>query len=127
MDILVDSWSWLNLLEDQNDPCYRKTIKFLDNSDNSLYTTILNIYEVYYRAIDRIGDEAATEFIVSIKDRAKVVFIDEALAMSAAKIHKTEKLSSIDAFGYAAAMNLGAQLLTGDPDFKGKKNVIFID
>jgi len=44
----------------------------------------------------------------------------------AAKIKHEEKLGLGDAIIYATAMKENATLLTGDSDFKNKKNVIFI-
>lgn len=125
MILIVDTWVWLKLLEDTTDIHYETCMNYLRN--NQLYTTILNIYEIFYLAMDRLNQEQALEFIQTIQSHATVVTIDESLALGAAKIHRSESLPAIDAFVYATALKYNANVLTGDPHFKGKKRTVFIE
>ena len=126
MILIVDTWIWLKLLESNDDPFYEKCITYLKNKNNQPYTTVLNIYEIFYLAMDRLDQEQALEFIQTIKNKALVISIEESIAMEAAKIHRSLALPAIDAFVYAAGLKYNADILTGDPHFKGKKRVIFL-
>jgi len=125
MILIVDSWAWLASGEEGRiaDRC----LKYLNDKNNGIFTTVLNLYEIYYRVRDGYGEEQAAEFIESVKNRATVMDIDSDLALAASKVHIREKLPAIDSFVYAASLKLNAKILTGDPHFKGKENVIFIE
>ncbi len=125
MILIVDSWAWLATTEEGK--IADKSLEYIDNEKNILFTTVLNVYEVYYRLKENSNEEEARAFIATIKNRATVVTIDEDIAILAGDIHLKEKLSSIDAFVYATAIKLDAKVITGDPHFKGKERTIFID
>ncbi|MEK6981769.1 MAG: type II toxin-antitoxin system VapC family toxin [Candidatus Micrarchaeota archaeon] len=125
MILIVDSWAWLATGEEGRHA--DESIELISNKKNEILTTMLNIYEVYYRVTQAYGEEKARKFIESIKQRARIVEVDEELTFLAANLHLKEKLSVIDAFVYATALKENGQVLTGDPHFKGKEMVIFIE
>ena len=54
---------------------------------------------------------------------------DHSIMMAAhlkVQAQKSRNLSTIDAFGYALALQLGLSFLTGDPGFEGMPNVEFV-
>ena len=124
MILIVDSWAWLSILE--NMPVSDQILSHLENPQNRFYITYLTIYETYYRAKKMNGETDARNFIETIKQKAQILEINSDLAILAGEVHMNEKLGLADAFVYAAALSLGGSVLTGDPHFKNKKNVIFI-
>ena len=64
------------------------------------------------------GSTAADRFL-SAALRARVVPIDERLALLAARISLDRRLAMADAMIYATALAAGAQLVTSDAHFKG--------
>ncbi len=62
-----------------------------------------------------------------VKNKATVLNITEEIAKLAGDIHLKEKMGVVDAFVYAFAIKNNGKVLTGDPHFKGKENVIFIE
>ena len=125
MILIVDSWAWLAATESEE--IADKSLKYINDRKNLLYTTYLNIYEVYYRIKEQSNEEEARKFVESIKNRAIIMNIDEELSLLAGNIHLNEKMSAVDAFVYAAAIKVDGKVLTGDPHFKGKESVIFIE
>lgn len=125
MILIVDSWAWLATTDDTKSADI--VFSYLENKENKIYTTVLNLYEIYYRVKEKSNEVEANQFIESIRTKAIILNIDETLALLAGRIHLKEKLSAVDAFVYATALKLDGNILTGDPHFKGKERVIFID
>lgn len=58
--------------------------------------------------------------------RAKVVPLDESLAIEAAEISLAHRLAMADAIVYATARRHRATLVTGDADFAGLPDVVVV-
>ena len=93
---------------------------------NELYTSILNLYEIFYSLKREREEDQVIGYIETIKSMCNIALVDERVAFLAADIHTDEKLPAIDSFVYATAILLGGKVLTGDPHFKGKERVVFI-
>ncbi len=124
MILIVDSWAWLAILEENKQS--EEVLGYLLDKQNKIITTTLNLYEVYYRLKEKRSVEEAIAFLATIKQIAKVSEIDEELAISAANSHLNEKLPAIDSFVYATANRYAGHVLTGDPHFKNKRDVIYL-
>ena len=66
-----------------------------------------------------------------LSSNSKIIPIDGSFAHDAGKLHaeikeKTKNFSYGDAFALLTAKKFNASLVTGDPDFKGMKNIIFL-
>jgi len=123
LTVLIDSWAWIEYFKGSD--YGRKAKKFIDGKEKALISTI-NIAEVY-RWILRFYDEnLANEKKNAMKARCFVIPVSEEIAVMAAKIKHKEKISLGDSIIYATAKKENAAILTGDPDFKGKDEVIFI-
>lgn len=72
-------------------------------------------------------EDEVVGYVETIKRLCSIIHVDEKLTFLAADTHISEKLPAIDAFVYATAIQLGGKVLTGDPHFKGKERVVFID
>ena len=99
----------------------------LYSSGFRIITTIMNLYELYYRLIqDNFLFEAEKFFEKFLPD---CVEIKHNLIKEAALFRLQNKrlnLSYVDALGYVISMNHGVKFLTGDEAFKKLLNVEFV-
>lgn len=72
-----------------------------------------------------ISEERAIESVTAMR-RAKVVPVDEYLALEAADISLDHGLAMADSLIYATARRTGADLVTTDADFDGLPNVVIV-
>jgi predicted nucleic acid-binding protein len=124
LTVLIDSWAWIEYF--QGSETGRRVRDYLED-DPELIVSSINISEVY-RWILRFYDENAAESKrEAIKERCVVVDVDEMIAVAAAKIKHQFGWGLGDSIVYATARQLGAEVLTGDSDFKGRDGVIFLE
>lgn len=72
-----------------------------------------------------LSEERAIEAVAAMR-RAKVVPLDESLAIEAAEISLAHRLAMADAIVYATARRHRATLVTGDADFAGLPDVVVV-
>ena len=95
--------------------------------DHVATLTILNLAEIYWVVLNRLGKEQANE--VFREYRPAVVEIDDDTlkeAIEFRKTHKKKDLSYADCIGYIYAMRHGLKFLTGDKEFENLPNVEFL-
>jgi predicted nucleic acid-binding protein len=63
----------------------------------------------------------------AMKQRSYIHEVDEGIAVGSAKIKHEKKWGLGDSIIYATAKREGSKVLTGDPHFKGLKDVIFLE
>ncbi len=119
MDLIVDSWAWSELISGN-----KKVAQALGGY--ILKTPSLVLAEIY-RSLIRKGltEGGASKIVDGIMNRSVVLDLDSAHALAAGRLAAKESMHLSDAVIYSFADDT-APLLTGDPDFKGKKNVVFI-
>lgn len=109
-------------------------IEIIKNNDNYnnfknliMFTTSINIAEVYYSLLNNAKEELATELVNSLN--VQLLNINKEQGIKAAKLkfkYKKEKLSYTDCIGYIIAKELNMKFLTGDEKFRNKENVEFV-
>lgn len=112
---LVDSSGWIEFLGDG--PLAEKFAPFFEHEDR-LIVPAIGLYEVYKKLLSMRGSSAADMFL-SAALRARVVPVDERLALLAARISLDRRLAMADAMIYATALTAGARLVTSDAHFQG--------
>lgn len=85
----------------------------------------IEIYEVYKIIRRDLSEERALEAVSALR-RARVVPVDEALALEAADVSLVRGLAMADAIVYATARRHAATLVTGDADFDGLPGAIVV-
>jgi len=123
LTVLIDSWAWIEYF--RGSEYGGKVKKYIEGKEKAIISAI-NIAEVYRWILRFYNEEIAEEKIEAMKERCFVIPVDEEIAVMAAKIKHEEKMGLGDAIIYATARKENATLLTGDSDFRKKKNVIFI-
>jgi toxin FitB len=112
---LVDSSGWIEFLGDG--PLANRFAPYFEREER-LVVPVIVLYEVYKKLLSAQGSTAADRF-VSAALRARVVPIDERLALLAARISLDRRLAMADAMIYAATLAAGAHLVTSDAHFQG--------
>ena len=119
---LVDSSGWLEFFTDG--PLALKYFHYLEKLPDVVAPTLV-IYEVYKRIKKERSEEEALLAIAHM-GKAKIVDLDDTLALSAADISLKYNLSMADAIIYATALQENAKLVTSDVHFYQLNNVIFL-
>jgi predicted nucleic acid-binding protein len=121
--ILLDSWAWLEIFHGtQTGAEILKRVK----STEMVYTTTANVFEVMYRIEKDEGIDIAFEKKDVMEKKSIILPITMEIVVKALACRKKEKLAAIDSFTLSAALLNNAVLVTGDPDFKNVKNVIYV-
>ncbi len=122
MKNLVDSSGWLEFFTDG--PLALKYLRYLERPQEAVVPSLV-IYEVYKKIKKERSEEEAL-IAVAHMGKAKIVVLDDALAMSAADISLKYNLPMADAIIYATALQEDARLITSDSHFSHLDNVIFL-
>jgi predicted nucleic acid-binding protein len=85
----------------------------------------VSIFEVFKRVLSQ-RDEAAALQVAALMRQGRVVPLDEALALSAAKLSFDLKLPMADSIMLATARQFEAQLWTQDADFAAIPGVRYV-
>ena len=92
-----------------------------------LYLSLINLGEIYYLIHRRRGMEKAQETLETIRSLpVNLCDTSEARVLAAAEFKADYPISYADAFAAALAQELGATLVTGDPEFKRLEPVLTI-
>lgn len=92
-----------------------------------LFITKLNLGEVYYKTIRRIGLQEADAFLTSFAELpVHILEVSEELIWAACRVKADHPISLADAFVVAAALKENAAILTGDPEFQNVETLVEI-
>jgi len=100
-----------------------KVEELLEKSERGeikLFINYVNLGEVYYIIARELGVAKANEAITIVKRwNMEFVGVDESIALIAARIKATHKLSYADAIAVATAIEKKGIIVTGDREFDG--------
>lgn len=118
---VVDSSAWLEYFADgPNAGFFAAAIETTDE----LIVPSICLLEVFKRVSQQRGEGPALQ-AVAVMQQARVVDLDSALALTAAKIGADTKLALADSVVLATARTCDATLWTQDADFEGLPEVKF--
>ena len=93
-----------------------------------LVMSAVNLGEVVYRTIREHGLERAQEAVARIGEYSiEIVDVDRELAIAAAYLKGSYRMSYADCIAAALGQRLDAPIVTGDPDFKQLEGQVAID
>ncbi len=119
--VLVDSSGWLEAITaEPNGPQFQP---YLEREDRLVVPTIV-IYEVYKKL--HTGVKGIADQFLSHAFRARVIELDEHIAIDAAELSVGLRLHMADAIIYATARSVKAEIVTGDHHFNGLPGVKLI-
>ena len=116
---VVDSSGWVEyLVGGPNASFFQKPL----NDVESLVVPSISIFEVYRYVLRERGREDALAVGASMR-QARVLDLDEGLAIEAAELGASLRLPLADSIIYASALSVGATVWTQDVDFEGLEGV----
>ena len=119
---VVDSSAWLEYFADgPNAGEFAKPIE----TTRSLIVPTLSLLEVFKRIAQQRGDDEALRS-VAVMEQGKVVDLDRATALAAARLSIDHSIAMADGIMLATAQRSGAILWTQDVDFEGLPGVRFL-
>lgn len=119
---VVDSSAWLSYFAgDGNAAVFAEPIEQL----SQLLVPSIVITEVFKNVLRQCGEDAALA-VVAHMEQGRVVPLDSALAMDAARLGVLHKLPLADSIIFATACRFEATVWTQDNDFENLSNVRYV-
>lgn len=116
---LLDSWAILALLYEE-EPAADRVEELLQQAADgqaTLFLSVINLGEVFYIFGRRQGVDPAENVVAKIKQLPiRILSVDEERVLTAAAYKIKYSISYADAFAAAAAVELEATLVTGNPE-----------
>jgi len=127
--IIFDSFAILKYYQDE--PGADRVEKLLRSAQRGQLKALMseiNLGEVYYLTIRRIGLEPAKENLERLLNLPiEIISPHSELIMRAAEIKAQFAISYADCFAVATAELFSGSILTGDPEFKKVEHLVTID
>jgi predicted nucleic acid-binding protein len=127
--ILFDSHALLKFSQDEEGA--DKVEQFLLYSLNrnlKAYLSEINLGEIYYISIRRLGLESAKLYLEQLLDLPiDIVSPSSEIIREAAEIKAQYTISYADCFAVATALKYSASIITGDPEFKKVDHIVKIE
>jgi predicted nucleic acid-binding protein len=120
---LIDSWAWIEYWK--GGELAKEAARFIDGDEESVVSAI-NVAEIYFWVARYYGERTADAKLKTVEKRCHVIPVEKELAVDAAKIRITDKLALADSIIVATARRAGGKVVSGDPDLKLLKDVIFL-
>ena len=111
---LVDSSGWLEYLTDGKNA--KLFVPVIERTDELIVSTI-NIYEIYKKVLSEKDEDTAIQ-VAGLMQQAKVIEVNSAIAIQAAKLSFIQKIPMADSLIYITAKQNNAIVWTQDADFK---------
>ena len=125
MTVLIDSSAWIEFFGFGKNA--KKFLKYIEKArPESHVTSAIVLYEVYKSVKGKAGEKQALQKIGDITNNTTVIDVSSKIALAAADKSLELGLAMADAIILATARSLGATLVTGDKDFKGLPDVVYI-
>jgi ribonuclease VapC len=127
--IIFDSFAILKYYQDESGAA--KVEKLLHSAQRGKIKVLINkinLGEVYYLTIRRIGLEPAKENLERLLNLPiEVIAPSSEITMRAAEIKAQYAISYADCFAVATAELFSGSVLTGDPEFKKVEHLVAVD
>ena len=125
-DVVFDSWAWVEVLEGT---AVGKGLWRKYGESGSVHTSAIGLAEVGSKALRQYGDASKTDAIVRRIETASVMHaVEPEDATCGVRTHvelrkRAKDASLADAIHLCTAQRLGFTLISGDPAFRGRKDV----
>ena len=123
---VLDSFALLAYFQAEiGGPTVRALFESARDTQVALHVSLINVGEMYYIVRREQGRERAVEMLKDL--RALPITLDlvsEERILDAARIKAEHSLSYADAFAVALAQELGATVVTGDPEFQNVAAIV---
>jgi predicted nucleic acid-binding protein len=127
---VLDAWALLALLQ-KEEPAASRVKQLLEEAQDEhlkLLMSVVNLSEVYYRIGKVKGESEAQKTLEEIRSlKLTLVPATEERVFAAAGFKIRHTISHSDAFAVATADELGAVLVTGDPELEQLQDEIKLE
>lgn len=115
---VLDSYAVLALVEDE--PGAETVAEIVARETAELYMSVVNLGEVYYIIVRKQGERAAEDVVRGVTEEEGLTLAEVTWprAKEAARIKAGGGLSYADAFVLGLGRELGAPVVTGDPEIR---------
>ena len=127
--VVFDSHAILRFAQDEaGAEKVEQILRASEEGDVRAFMSEINLGELYYITIRRLGQEAASRFLEQLSTLSieRVPASWEIIA-SASELKARHALSYADCFAAAVALKHQASIVTGDPEFKKIQDMVEID
>ena len=124
---VIDAYAWVEYLEGSEKG--KRASEIIEDDSNEIFTSSATIAEIISKILRKNQDIMVA--LNYINNFSMVYDVTQEIGISAAQIHfeakkKNKNFGMLDSFVAATAQKIGAKILTGDNDFKGFREAIFI-
>ncbi len=127
---VLDAWAILAFLQGEQ-PAAERVKELLDEGSNGeveLFMSIINLGEVIYRVGKTKGETEADLVLEGLRQLpCTIISATDDAVLLAARFKMRNTISYADAFAIAAAQELNAVLVTGDPEIKQLEDVVPVE
>ncbi len=119
MKYFLDTYAIMEIIK--GNPAYDRFV------DGELFTSLFNLYELYYNLLEDCGEAIAQKYFYEFYDSLIPITDNHIFQASVFKLqYKKSKVSYTDALGYVMAVTEGMKFLTGDKAFEYIENVEWV-
>jgi len=128
--VVLDAWALLAYLQ-QEEPAASRVKTVLQKAEaqkTQVFTSIINIGEVFYNIGRRRGEQVAEETLEELRLLSFTILpVEPETVLKAARLKIHHTLSYADAFAVLTAQELHATLMTGDPELIHIQKIVLIE
>ena len=117
--VVVDAWAMLAFLRGEGVAAttVRRFLRQARSGRLRLIMSVINLGEVYYRIAQLENEQKADAAIQLVREMPiQIAAARESIVLAAAKLKARYRLSYADAIAVATARDVGARVITGDPE-----------
>ncbi|MDV3293222.1 MAG: type II toxin-antitoxin system VapC family toxin [Nitrososphaerales archaeon] len=123
MTVLIDSWAWVEYWK--GGARAKAAAAYIEGEEEAVASTI-NLSEVYFWILKYYGEGTAMGKVSTMEKRCHLIPVEKRIALEAAKVRRKHGLALADSLVYATAKEVGARVVTGDPDLRDLEGTIFL-
>ena len=128
---VLDAWALLALLQ-KEEPAAARVRELLLQTQTApeiqVYMSVINLGEILYILQRSQGEKEADQTVADIRQLPIILLqANEDRVMAAARLKASHRISYADAFAAAAAEELKAILITGDPELISLQGILQIE
>ena len=127
---VLDAWSLIALLKAEEPAAgyVKQLLRRAVVEELILALSLINLGEVFYIVSRWSGKDAADAAMQTIREAPiEILPVDEEAVFTAADYKSMNRISYADAFALAAAVELDATLVTGDPELVSLSHLVKIE
>ncbi len=123
MTVLIDSWAWVEYWK--GGAHAKAAAVHIEGGEEAVASTI-NLAEVYFWILKYYDEDTAIMKASTMEKRCLLIPVEKRIAVEAARARRQHGLALADSLVYATAKEVGAKLVTGDPDLRDLEGTIFL-